>query len=117
MVRHTRGPPCCRSGRPNPDADAGQWQFVPEAFRVANGLPEGACVNKIADCRRWCGIIGEKQAPGRKAARRDDGGEGGSSTERHVDEVLPAAYRIASIDDIWGSRCVLPAWFALLRNI
>ena len=103
MVRPTRGPPCCRRGCPTPNADAGQWQFVPEAFRVANGLPEGA------KCRRWRGILGEKQAPGRKAARRGDGGEGGCSTDRQVDGLCPAAYRVASIDEIWGARCVQPA--------
>jgi hypothetical protein len=110
--------PCARgSDCPDPDNSSGQWQYVPEAFCLANGLTPGCCVNKRSECLRWCGLRAEKQPPGRKAARRDDGGEGGSSTERHVDEVLPAAYRIASIDDIWGSRCVLPAWFALLRNI
>ena len=104
--------PCANPDCPAPDNASGQFQLLPEAFCVKHGLDAGSMTCKKADCLRWGGLKAPKQKPGRKRAAACLPGDV-SPVGVPVSEV-PCPPIIASVEEIWGVRCVL-SWTVSTR--
>ena len=101
-TERNRGP-CGHPSCPTPDYNGGQW-FKIKNLKVAEVRDGAICVCKKPDCRRYFGMMPEKQQPGRK---------------RQAVLPLPAAadgvqdhWELKRIKSILGFRCApacLPA--------
>ena len=93
--------PCCIEGCVDPDRSSGQWQYIPEEYCTEHGLTfEEDCTCKKADCRRKCGLLPEKQKPGRKRPAESPTTVGVALHE----EELPRPPVILSMIEIWNVR-------------
>jgi hypothetical protein len=93
--------PCRIEGCTDPARSSGQWQYIPEAYCTEHDLTfEDDCTCKKAECRRKCGLVPEKQKPGRKRPAAESPPVGVALHE----EELPRPPIILSMDEIWNAR-------------